>query len=119
MEHQGNSRKRKEQKRQDGTMSEERKREAFRNAANSIRIDREFREYCLEADIGLSYPTNWDDPLELLGYIDLLGLDENQKVIVRNWTLGLIERQGPLYVWECKLWLKCELKYILKELGGI
>lgn len=95
-------------------MSEERKREAFRNAANSIRIDREFEEYRKQADIGLTCPENWDDPLELLGYIDLLGMDEHRKAIVRRWTIDLIDKKGPLYVWKNKLWLKNELRYIFE-----
>jgi hypothetical protein len=115
MKHQGNSRKRKEQKIQDETMSEERKRQAFRNAANNVPIDREFIESCEQADVGLALPENWDDPLELLGCIDLLGMEERHRAIVRRWTLRLIDREGPRYVWENRLFLKNELKYVIES----
>jgi hypothetical protein len=97
-----------------GAMSEERKRQAFRNAANNVPIDREFIENCEQADIGLAFPGKWEDPLELLGCIELLSLEEHHKAIVRRWTLRLIDRKGPRYVWENRLFLKNELKYILE-----
>lgn len=81
-------------------------------------LSRQFAKTLDAADKGLMFPESAKDPLEYLGNVEPLGLTEQEKEIVRQWTLELLEERGEKSVWNSRLRLKLELRYLMVE-GGL
>lgn len=81
-------------------------------------LSEEFAKTLDSADRGLSFPESPQDPLAYLGNVDPLGLTEPEKDVVRQWTLELLEERGEKAVWNSRLRLKLELRYLISE-GGL
>jgi len=95
-------------------MSKERKREAFRHAANNSMLDLEVARACYDLDRDLAFPEDWwEDPLRLLGNLEPLKLTRQERKIVRRATRDIIARRGARYVWENKCFLKAEIPHFL------
>ena len=77
-----------------------------------------FRDVRIEAaDEGLRFPENAGDALQYLGNLEPLGLSEEEQVVVRHWTEELVEERGERAVWNSRLRLKLELRYLISEAG--
>lgn len=81
-------------------------------------LSEQFARTLEAADQGLTFPATPQDPLEYLGNIEPLGLTEHEKETVRQWTLDLVEERGDRAVWNSRLRLKLELRYLMSE-GGL
>jgi len=80
-------------------------------------LNQEFAKALEEADAGLRFPESPDDVLAYLGDLSPLGLSEDEKIVVRNWTEELVEEKGERAVWSSRLRLKLELRYLISEAG--
>jgi len=91
----------------------------FRDAASEYQgvLNQEFAQALETADEGLKFPENADDVLMYLGNLDPLGLSEEEQMVVRNWTGELVEERGARAVWNSRLRLKLELRYLISETG--
>ena len=70
------------------------------------------------ADAGWKAPGSSNcDPLAYLGNLEPLGLSAEERLIVREWTRELIEEKGPEAVWDSRIRLKLELRYLITESG--
>jgi len=81
-------------------------------------LTEEFAKKLEAADRGRVFPESPRDPVEYLGNIEPLGLTEDEKDIVRQWTSDLVEERGDRAVWNSRLRLKLELRYLIAE-GGL
>jgi hypothetical protein len=70
------------------------------------------------ADEGRVFPESAKDQIEYLGNVEPLGLTEREKEIVRRWTAELVDERGGKSVWNSRLRLKLELRYLIAE-GGL
>lgn len=93
--------------------------EKFRQAASqhSGVLSEEFARTLEESDQGLRFPEAAQDVLEYLGNIDPLGLSEEEKSVVREWTGEIVRERGKHAVWNSRLRLKLELRYLTSEAG--
>ena len=91
----------------------------FRDAASGYQgvLNQEFAQALEAADEGLKFPENADDVLMYLGNVEPLGLSDEEQVVVRHWTEELVEERGPRAVWNSRLRLKLELRYLISETG--
>ncbi|TFH36670.1 MAG: hypothetical protein E4G93_01730 [Dehalococcoidia bacterium] len=80
-------------------------------------LNEEFAKTLERADEGLKFPEAPDDPLAYLGNIELLGLSSEERKVVREWTRELLEEKGAHAVWNSRLRLKLELRYLATESG--
>ena len=81
-------------------------------------LSEQFAKTLDAADRGLPFPDSSAGPLAYLGNIEPLGLTEQEKDVVREWTRELIEERGEKAVWNSRLRLKLELRYLISE-GGL
>ena len=81
-------------------------------------LSEEFARTLEAADRGLSFPEGATDPIEYLGNVDPLGLSDHERETVRQWTRELLEERGDRAVWNSRLRLKLELRYLISE-GGL
>jgi hypothetical protein len=81
-------------------------------------LSEEFAKTLEAADRGLVFPEGATDPIEYLGNLDPLGLTGQEMEIVRYWTRDLLEERGDRAVWNSRLRLKLELRYLIAE-GGL
>ncbi len=81
-------------------------------------LSEEFARTLEAADRGLSFPEGATDPIEYLGNLGPLGLSDHERETVRQWTLELLEERGDRAVWNSRLRLKLELRYLISE-GGL
>lgn len=93
--------------------------EQFRQAASQHRgvFSEEFARTLEAADHGLTFPDASEDVLEYLGNIEPLGLSEEEKGVVREWTKEVVAERGQRAVWNSRLRLKLELRYLTLETG--
>jgi len=93
--------------------------EKFRQAASqhSGVLSEEFARTLEESDQGLIFPESPQDVLEYLGNIEPLGLSEEEKSVVREWTRDIVTDRGEHAVWNSRLRLKLELRYLTSEAG--
>ena len=93
--------------------------EQFRKAASQYHgvFSEEFARTLEAADQGLTFPDASDDVLEYLGNIEPLGLSEEEKSVAREWTKEVVGERGLLAVWNSRLRLKLELRYLTLEAG--
>ena len=91
----------------------------FRQAASqhSGVLSEAFARTLEESDHGLMFPEAAQDVLEYLGNIEPLGLSEEEKSIVREWTGDIVKERGEHAVWNSRLRLKLELRYLSSEAG--
>ncbi len=82
-------------------------------------LNEEFAKTLEAADSGLVFPESAADPLAYLGNLDPLGLSTEERRVVREWTRDLVEEMGDRAVWNSKLRLKLELRYLMSESGLI
>ena len=80
-------------------------------------LNQEFAKTLEAADAGLVFPESAADPLAYLGNLDPLGLSAEERRVVREWTRDLVEEMGDRAVWNSKLRLKLELRYLASESG--
>jgi hypothetical protein len=80
-------------------------------------LNEEFARTLELADTGLRFPESPDDPLVFLGSLEPLGLSDEELKVVREWTRDLIEEKGERAVWNSRLRLKLELRYLAMESG--
>ncbi len=80
-------------------------------------LNEEFARTLEYADTGLRFPESPDDPLAYLGSLEPLGLSPEELKVVRQWTKELIEEKGERAVWNSRLRLKLELRYLATESG--
>ena len=69
------------------------------------------------ADTGLRFPESADDPLDYLGSLEPLGLSDEERKVIREWTRDLVAEKGERAVWNSRLRLKLELRYLATESG--
>jgi len=96
------------------------KQEKLRQAAASHRgvLNPDFARMLETADEGWRFPeTPPEDPLAYLGNLEPLGLSSQERSIVREWTRELVEEKGERAVWNSRLRLKLELRYLAAEAG--
>jgi hypothetical protein len=86
-------------------------------AAHHGIFNEEFARTLEHADQGAVFPESPDDPLAYLGNIEPLGLSAEERKVVREWTRELVEDQGERSVWNSRLRLKLELRYLAIESG--
>ncbi len=94
--------------------------ETQRQAAASHQgvLNADFAKMLERADEGWKFPeTPVDDPLVYLGNLEPLGLSSEERKVVREWTRELIEEKGERAVWNSRLRLKLELRYLATESG--
>jgi hypothetical protein len=93
--------------------------EQFRKAASQYHgvFSEEFARTLEAADHGLTFPDAPQDVLEYLGNIEPLGLSEEEKSVAREWTREVVEERGLRAVWDSRLRLKLELRYLTLEAG--
>ena len=93
--------------------------EQFRKAASQYHgvFSEEFARTLEVADQGLMFPDGSEDVLEYLGNIEPLGLSEEEKSVAREWTREVVEERGLSAVWNSRLRLKLELRYLTLEAG--
>lgn len=94
--------------------------EKQREAASSHHgvLNAEFARMLEYADRDLKYPEAAEsDPLAYLGNLEPLGLSMGERRIVSEWTRELIEEKGERAVWDSRLRLKLELRYLAAEPG--
>ena len=93
--------------------------EQFRKAASQYHgvFSEEFARTLEVADQGLMFPDGSEDVLEYLGNIEPLGLSEEEKSVAREWTKEVVEERGLSAVWNSRLRLKLELRYLTLEAG--
>jgi len=91
----------------------------FRDAASGYQgvLNQEFAQALETADEGLKFPENANDVLQYLGNLEPLGLSEEEEMVVRHWTEELVEERGERAVWNSRLRLKLELRYLISEAG--
>lgn len=80
-------------------------------------LNQEFAKALERADEGVSFPDSPADPLAYLGNLDPLGLSSEERNVVRDWTRELVEERGERAVWNSRLRLKLELRYLASESG--
>lgn len=81
-------------------------------------LNAEFARTLERADEGWTFPEAVNaDPLAYLGNLEPLGLSAEERRIVREWTRELIEEKGEKAVWNSRLRLKLELRYLATESG--
>jgi len=80
-------------------------------------LNQEFAQALESADEGLKFPENPDDVLMYLGNLEPLGLSDEERIVVRDWTEELIAERGERAVWNSRLRLKLELRYLVSEAG--
>jgi len=80
-------------------------------------LNEEFAKTLERADEGLKFPEVPDDSLAYLGNIEPLGLSPEERRVVRQWTMELLEEKGAHAVWNSRLRLKLELRYLATESG--
>ncbi len=95
------------------------RREKTRQAASQHQgiLNQEFAKKLEAADFGLTFPEAAEDPLAYLGNLDPLGLSSEERRVVREWTRDLVEEMGEWAVWNSRLRLKLELRYLATESG--
>ena len=93
--------------------------EQFRKAASQYHgvLSEEFARTLEAADQGLTFPDAPQDVLEYLGNIEPLGLSEEEESVARDWTREVVEERGKREVWNSRLRLKLELRYLTLEAG--
>lgn len=93
--------------------------EKLRRAAASHEgiLNQDFAKTLEHADEGVAFPESADDPLAYLGNLDPLGLSSEERKVVREWTRELLEEKGDRAVWNSRLRLKLELRYLATESG--
>ncbi len=80
-------------------------------------LNQEFARTLERADEGLGFPESSEDPLAFLGNLEPLGLSSEERQVVREWTRELVEERGVRAVWNSRLRLKLELRYLASESG--
>lgn len=80
-------------------------------------LNQEFAKKLEAADVGLTFPEAAADPLAYLGNLDPLGLSSEERRVVREWTRDLVGEMGEWAVWNSRLRLKLELRYLATESG--
>ncbi len=80
-------------------------------------LNQEFAKTLEQADAGVTFPDSADDPLAYLGNLEPLGLSPEERKVVREWTRELVEERGERAVWNSRLRLKLELRYLASESG--
>ena len=93
--------------------------EKLRRAAASHEgiLNEDFAKTLERADEGVKFPESTDDPLAFLGNLEPLGLSSEERKVVREWTRELVEEKGERAVWNSRLRLKLELRYLATESG--
>ena len=92
--------------------------EKLRQAAASHQgiLNADFAKMLERADEGFTFPENPpDDPLVYLGNLEPLGLSVEERKVVREWTRELVAEKGERAVWNSRLRLKLELRYLASE----
>jgi hypothetical protein len=94
--------------------------EKLRSAAASHEgiFNQDFARTLELADEGLAFPEAPDDPLAYLGNLEPLGLSSEERRVIREWTRELLEEKGERAVWNSRLRLKLELRYLAAESGA-
>ncbi len=80
-------------------------------------LNQEFAKTLERADAGVTFPDAPSDPLAYLGNLEPLGLSSEERNVVREWTRELVEERGERAVWNSRLRLKLELRYLASETG--
>ena len=80
-------------------------------------LNQEFAKTLEHADAGMAFPDSAEDPLAYLGNLEPLGLSSEERKVVREWTRELVEERGERAVWNSRLRLKLELRYLASEAG--
>jgi len=80
-------------------------------------LNQEFARTLEAADAGLTCPESAADPLAYLGNLEPLGLSSEERKVVREWTRDLVADMGDRAVWNSRLRLKLELRYLASESG--
>lgn len=80
-------------------------------------LNQDFARTLERADEGAKFPEAPDDPLAYLGNLEPLGLSPEERKVIREWTRELIEEKGERAVWNSRLRLKLELRYLATESG--
>ncbi len=80
-------------------------------------LNEDFARMLERADAGLTFPVAPEDPLAYLGNLEPLGLSSEEHKVIREWTRELIEEKGERAVWNSRLRLKLELRYLATESG--
>ncbi len=80
-------------------------------------LNQDFARELERADEGWVFPESPDEPLMYLGNLDPLGLSAEERKVVREWTRELLEERGERSVWNSRLRLKLELRYLASEDG--
>jgi len=94
--------------------------EKLRQAAASHQgvLNADFAKLLERADEGSKFPeVPPNDPLVYLGNLEPLGLSSEERNVVREWTRELVEEKGERAVWNSRLRLKLELRYLATESG--
>ncbi len=81
-------------------------------------LNQDFARTLERADEGVKFPEDPDDPLAYLGNLEPLGLSFEERKVIREWTRELLEEKGERAVWNSRLRLKLELRYLATESGG-
>lgn len=99
--------------------SEQARQEKLRQSAESHHgiLNEDFARMLERADEGYRFPESSDEPLAYLGNLEPLGLSSEERRVVREWTSELIEEKGERAVWNSRLRLKLELRYLAMESG--
>ena len=99
--------------------AEKARQEESRQAAASHHgiLNEEFARTLETADEGWKFPESQDEPLDYLGNLEPLGLSSEERQVVREWTRELIADRGERAVWNSRLRLKLELRYLATEAG--
>jgi hypothetical protein len=80
-------------------------------------LNQAFAKKLEAADAALTFPEAAADPLAYLGNLEPLGLSPDERKVVREWTRDLAEEMGARAVWNSRLRLKLELRYLATESG--
>lgn len=101
------------------TPADQARQEKLRQAAASHQgiLNEDFAKMLERADEGCKFPETPDEPLAYLGNLEPLGLSSEERKVVREWTRELIEEKGERAVWNSRLRLKLELRYLATESG--
>lgn len=79
-------------------------------------LNEDFARMLERADEGCKFPeTPPSDPLVYLGNLEPLGLSSEERKVIRVWTRELVEEKGERAVWNSRLRLKLELRYLASE----
>ncbi|MBN1152961.1 MAG: hypothetical protein JXA58_07110 [Dehalococcoidia bacterium] len=93
---------------------QERQRQAAASHQGVLNV--EFAKELERADEGVKFPETPDvDSLAYLGNLGPLGLSDEERKIVREWTRELIAEKGERAVWNSRIRLKLELRYLTTD----